>query len=116
VTFFPLAFAEDRKNFLCMVNRSKEEAVLKGRLFLGSRSPEGTWSIPPFASRVVLLESEFKYYTSSTQQNSGAELQESREILLQGYLRLTTRSGDAAVQMIEMTQGPRDNGFFTSVS
>ncbi len=104
-TFFPLTFASDRANLLCLVNRGESEATLRCRLFVGKRSPEASWAVPAFASRVVNVEAEFREYALTEE---GAQLQ--------AYLRLGTKAGDLGVQLIERTDGPKEAGFFTAVS
>ena len=104
-TFFPMTFSSDRANLLCCINTGDEEATLRCRLFFGKRSPESSWVIPPRASRVMNLESEFRQYTA---------LHEGDQV--QAYIRLSVKAGNLAVQAIERTEGPKDSGFYTSVS
>ena len=104
-TFFPLTISTDRANILCIVNQEATEATVRCRLFFGKRSPEASWTIPGNASRVVSIESEFAEYV-------GVEHGDQ----VQAYLRLTTKSGNLGVQLLERTDGPKETGFYTSVS
>jgi len=104
-TFFPVTFSGDRANLLCCINTGNEEATLRCRLFFGKRSPEASWIIPPQASRVVSIESEFRQYATLVDGEQG-----------QAYVRLSVKSGELAIQAIEGTEGPKEGGFYTSVS
>ena len=103
--FFPLSFAADRSNLMCIINCGDSEAILRCRLFVGKRSPEGAWTIPAHASRVVSIEAEFRDY---------AAVEEG--VQLQAYVRLGTKAGNLGVQLVERTEGPKDAGFFTALS
>jgi hypothetical protein len=104
-TFFPMTFASDRSNLLCIINRGAQEAVLRCRLFVGKRSPEASWTVPAWASKVVSIESEFREYAKT---DEGQQLQ--------AYVRLSTKAGELGTQLVERTDGPQEAGFFTSVS
>jgi hypothetical protein len=104
-SFVPLTLGAGRMNFLLCVNRSQKECIVKARLFFGKRSPETSWTLPPFGTRIVLVESEFAPYLG---------LEKSDQI--QAYIRMSTKSGEIGVQTLERTEGAKDEAYFSSMS
>ncbi len=104
-TFFPLTFELGRSNLLCVINRNEYEASLRGRLFVGRRSPEIGWTIPAKASRVFNIETQFSEFI---------EIEEDQ--LVRGYVRLSTKAGDIGVQLVERTPGSREHGIYGAMS
>ena len=89
--FFPLRFARGHDTIVCFVNRGAEPAVVKMRLFVGSRNPESFLEVPAFGARMVSLGSEFGEFVGGGEADIG-----------QGYVRISAKGGaDLGVHLIE---------------
>lgn len=104
--FFPLLFSIERLILMPLVNFQDEEAIVRGRLFCGTRSPEAAWAIPARATRIVNLSDEFAEYYDYGQGEQ-----------TQAYLRLGVRGEHAVgVQLVERIRGANQGNLFCGMS
>ncbi len=102
--FLPVTFGENLLSFLVVCNYAKDEARVKCRMYLGSKSSEIELSIPSSGSRIISLEGDFADF---------ADIADGEK--RHGYVRLVTKSEETlGVQLIEK-QGPAGSEEYRSV-
>jgi hypothetical protein len=102
--FLPLRLGEANNVLVVVANLSRDVNNIKGKLFLGKRSPEISLELPSGSVRVLSLASEF------------AECLENKSYSSPGYLRITSKNDlPFAVQILESVKGSRDEEFYSSI-
>lgn len=104
--FFPISFEEGSGNYLAVVNYGDEEAIVRCRLFFGTRTPEVSIVVPGKGARFLGIEGEFPDCS-----------ERAKDKVVQAYIRLTTKSDSGlGVQLLTKSEGPRENSLFSTVA
>jgi len=104
--FVPVVFAPERSCLLVFVNHGAGTASLKCRLYCGKRTPETTFSVPAFGSRVLSVAALFPEF--SAQEGFS---------YLQGYFRITSMDDCiCGVQLLEVSGSSNETGIPGSIS
>lgn len=88
-----------RETYLALTNCDDVTVEIKAKLLIGKRSPEVSWELPPFASRIINLNSAF----------TDAIGVEAGQISGRGYVRLST-SAIAGVLVHSLVYDQREDG------
>lgn len=105
--FFPITISESRSSSVAIVNTLNQNANVTVRLIAKGRTPEVVVEIPALGSRLLSVPAEFSDFISVAK-NEGE---------IQAYLRIRTKAeGFLGIQLIDHTQGLKEEGFFSAVN
>jgi len=92
--FYPITVCDERSYILPLTNFGKAPMQVRCRLFLGKRTPEVMVTLPPLASRIISISSDFAEFLEPF---AGKQTQ--------CYVRLTSKdSAPIGAQLIERCQ------------
>lgn len=95
----PVYIGENRRGLIVITNTDDTEVTVRGRLLLGKRSPESSWTLTARSSRIIDLAGTFAEVIGEAPSSMHGR----------GYLRLST-SSDAGVLTHLMLLNTADDG------
>jgi hypothetical protein len=87
-SFSPVLFSPDRSTYVALVNHSDEDALIRIRVFCGSRTPKIERAIPAKGARIFSLDTlfpEYGYLDGKT---------------LNAYIRVSVKEGNLASAIV----------------
>jgi hypothetical protein len=116
--FSPVTLSPERVTLATLVNHGATTAQVRVRLMFSNRNPDIIYEIPPFGSKVVALEEDFRQalLTGFAKRDSipedGAAFPETR-----GYVRVSVKNDQAVgFQLVESLERGEQGNFFSALS
>ncbi|NDC37221.1 MAG: hypothetical protein EBZ48_04120, partial [Proteobacteria bacterium] len=126
--FSPVTLAPERASLLTLVNFGAGMAEVRVRLMVGNRNPDLVYNLPPFGSRVVCLEQEFRQAlmvdfakgdSSKGQPRRGVSATDAPPTFSEtrGYVRVSVRNEQTVgVQLVESIERADQGTVFSALS
>lgn len=116
--FSPVTLSPERVTLATLVNHGATAAQVRVRLMFSNRNPDIIYEIPPFGSKVVALEEEFRqslmtgFAKREPRVDEDALFPETR-----GYVRVSVKNDQAVgFQLVESFERGEQGNFFSALS
>lgn len=122
--FSPVTLAPERASLLTIVNFGAAAAEVRVRLMVGNRNPDMLHTVPPFGSRVICLEQEFRAaltqdFNKASSRRAVPATPGAQEPFAEtrGYVRVSVRNGQTVgIQLVESIDRGEQGTVFNALS